>query len=845
MKTGGKKADGIKSYRGLVGRQLCSQKVTTALILIAVILSAMMTTVVGQSLGSLNAMRQQQAIAIGGNRHITFVQMNGEQTAALQSDSRLAYVGRSVLLGTVCLNDALDLGLTEYLDGSLAVYPALACVKEGRLPQRPMEIALPEDALQYLGFEGKVGDTIRLDCSKALRHNINRDLSRFDYTADFTLCGILSDNYLGYTAGMVEGVVGEGTAQQLLPRSFIYYNVAVRVADTGAFQDTVDDLTASLKIHELDTLYNTVYLDAVGIDYDAEAADMTVSDEGFSAVTAAGIVIAALILLAAGLVIFNILKVVVSRRLRQYGVLRALGANRGQLYILVLAETLLICAVGIPIGLLLGSLAAENILTMTMGLLSPEIFLVQDVDTLNRLIAENSSADAWLLLISAAVTLVFALAAALPAARLAAAVTPVAVMSGQQEKIKSRKRSPKRIRNFSAYYARLNLKRNRGKTAVTVASLALSIAVFIALQSCVGLLNSADQLEENRFGDYDLTNSTVGFSEEVLQGLAGNEEVAAVAAMQFACYEQDENGEISDIALDLSLQPGETFQVVGLNDVYLQQSLGKRLSAADLQKMREGGGCVVRNPLPLSFGDTEIPATHIQKGDVITVNGKQLPVLETLEGYDMYFSVGNDGFTNGVQVAVGSDVFPQLTGRSEYAEMIPVLQEEVDRKVFDDKLDSLCASVPGTVYISYEETDKQLAASFQQINLLAWGLILFVGLIGLLNIINTVYTNIHTRVAEIGIQRALGMDVFGLYKTFLWEGAYYGLYSAVAGILLGCLCVALIEFAAAGSLSGLSLPWLAMAMAAAAAVICCLIATCIPLRKAAGLNLTDAIEIGE
>ena len=50
------------------------------------------------------------------------------------------------------------------------------------------------------------------------------------------------------------------------------------------------------------------------------------------------------------------------------------------------------------------------------------------------------------------------------------------------------------------------------------------------------------------------------------------------------------------------------------------------------------------------------------------------------------------------------------------------------------------------------------------------GLILFVGLIGVLNIINTVYTNIHTRKKEIGTQRAIGMSLKSLYKTFLWEG---------------------------------------------------------------------------
>ena len=44
--------------------------------------------------------------------------------------------------------------------------------------------------------------------------------------------------------------------------------------------------------------------------------------------------------------------------------------------------------------------------------------------------------------------------------------------------------------------------------------------------------------------------------------------------------------------------------------------------------------------------------------------------------------------------------------------------------------------------------------SFEQIKMLCWVLIIFIGIIGILNIINTVYSNIHTRVGEIGMQRA-------------------------------------------------------------------------------------------
>lgn len=179
--------------------------------------------------------------------------------------------------------------------------------------------------------------------------------------------------------------------------------------------------------------------------------------------------------------------------------------------------------------------------------------------------------------------------------------------------------------------------------------------------------------------------------------------------------------------------------------------------------------------LPLSFNGEEASRTSFQAGDTIHIAGKDIPVLSVLNGYGGYVSVGNNGFTNGVQVTVSDCIYPELTGQSTYNEIAPVLKADVDREEFDNVVEKLCQDIPGTTYISYEETDRQLLESFEQIRLLAWGLILFVGLIGLLNIINTVYTNIHTRVTEIGMQRAIGMSARSLYKTFLWEGAYYGM----------------------------------------------------------------------
>ena len=829
----------MKHYSARARKELLAQRITSVLILLAIVLSTMMTAAIGQSAGILSAMRQQQAIAIDGDRHAGLVQMDREQLAALQSDPRLSFAGSYVVLGSMRLDNTLLLGLSEFQEDVSAVYPSISAIKEGRLPQAPMEVALPEDVLEYLGFTGSLGETVSLPLSKALRHGVMTQ--SHDFTADLTLVGVTRSNYMSYAAGVVNGIVGPGTAEALLPEEYFYYNVDIKVADKGSFQSTMDSLVSAMDIHPLDTTYNILYLDALGIRYDSEAADVAdASDEGFSYLLAAGILVGALLLLAAGLVIYNILKIAVSRRMTQYGILRAMGADKGQLYLLVIAQVLSLCALGIPLGLLLGSLSAKGILTAATGLLSPEIFLARDAGELDRLIAENSGGKGFFLLASAAVTLLFALAAALPAARHAAKVAPTVAISGTQVKIRRRDRRAKRIRSFEAYYARLNLGRSRGRTVITVLSLVMSITVFIALQSAVGLLNAAGGGLAEHYGDYSITNEAMGFSPREYQAMRDDPRVAELTAIQFSLYEQGPDGRLDGIQFGLPLQPAETFQVAGLNGAYWDKAFS-HLPPELLAKLKAGEGCIVRNPIPLNFDGQDIPRTTIPAGETITVAGRELEVLYTLDDYDGYLAVGNNGFVNGVQVIVNEELYTALTGKTAYHELLPALAEGVDRKEFDAVVNALAKRAPGTLWLSYEDTDRQLAESFAQTRLLAWGLILFVALIGLLNIINTVYTSIHTRVAEIGMQRAIGMSAGSLYRVFLWEGAYYGIMASVIGGVAGYLCTILVEAATTGALRLAPVPVVPILEASVLAIAACLLATCVPLGRISRMSVVGAI----
>ena len=252
-----------------------------------------------------------------------------------------------------------------------------------------------------------------------------------------------------------------------------------------------------------------------------------------------------------------------------------------------------------------------------------------------------------------------------------------------------------------------------------------------------------------------------------------------------------------------------------------------------------GEGCVIKNPFPVVYEGEELEHSEFAAGDTVSIKGRELPVMAAFDGTDGFAGIGNQGFTNGVQVIVSDRIYSELTGKSEYQEMLPTLKETADRNLFDRTVEELCREIPGTTYLSYEDTDRQLEESYEQIRLLAWGLILFVGLIGHLNIVNTVYTNIHTRVTE------KIMSHGALYQTFLWEGAYYGIIAAVIGGVTGYICTIFVEAARTDTIQLVSIPVVSLAEAAVMSVLACLIATCIPLRRIANMSIVDSIETVE
>lgn len=826
----------MKSYLSLAFKELKAQKVMAALILIAVILSSIMTTAVGQSLGILQSMRIEQASSLNGDRYATFHQIKEKEKLQLENDNRLYDVGSFINVGITELgNSGLNLFTREYSGNALDAYPAIKKIKKGTLPALPFEIALPENALPYLGEEIHIGDTITL---QARISRMDGTLPEYSYSATYTVCGILESNYIGYSTGTLNAVAGVGTAASVLPDNYLLYSTDFKTKDTLHFQTIIDELANSLGIDNSNIQYNWILLDALGISY--REAGKSDTDTGFSFMTLASIMVGILVLLAAGLVIYNILKIAVTKRIKEYGTLRAIGSERRQIYSLVSLQLLILCGIGIPIGILIGSLSAKGILIAATGVLNPDLFMTNSTMELNQIIHETKPDNFLLYFVSGAITLIFSMSAAFPAARYASHVSPAVAISGQSIKIKRRGRKEKVIRNFESYYARLNLKRGRGRTVITILSLIMSITVFVSLQSFTALLDTSKNVRDMTLGDYAVTNESIGIPPESISEIRNNELVENLATTKLSVYTQDATGSIP-IELDFKLQPAESFQIAGIDDTRLI-SYVNGLSEQDKADLLSGTACIVKNPIPFSYEGENFENTSFEYNDTILVNKYKLRVVGIANAA---VTINNEGFTNGVQIIVSDKTYDLLTANNYYLEVYPTLKSQVDHAQFETWLDNWCDENTGSHWISYQQTAKQLEESFKQISMLCWWLIFFIGFIGILNIVNTVYSNIHTRIAEIGMQRAIGMSANSLYKTFLWEGAYYGMIASIIGGILGYICTIFINAATTNRLQFVSIPYLSIIEAALISIVACLSATAIPLRSIAKMSIVNSIETTE
>lgn len=471
---------------------------------------------------------------------------------------------------------------------------------------------------------------------------------------------------------------------------------------------------------------------------------------------------------------------------------------------------------------------------MVTNILNPDILLANDNKEITELIHKNTTAYMFPLVLSTSISLIFSFISALPSAIYASHVSPKIAMAGSTTKIKRKIKREKTIKNFERHLAWLNLKRNKGRTIITILSLFMSITVFVALSEFSNVLDVSRSVSNLKEGDFSLTNEISGFDKSILDKIDNMKNVNRTSFIKYSEYKQ---GEIdTDINFENS---GEMLKIIGIDEQTLKD-LMPSITDSTLEDFKNGSICFIKNPLAISTPGVKTKYTNLKPKDNITINKKQLDIYSTVD--KMFFLQGN-GWVNGVDIIVYDSVYNTLTNKNKFNQINIYAKDKSDLEQIRLSIEQICENNPGSHWISYIESDKQLKESFKQIELLAWAVILFVGLIGTLNIINTTHTNINTRTNEIGVKRAIGMSNSSLYKMFLWEGVYYGIFAAILGSIAGYASAIIINMATIEKLDFTNIPITSILQATIISILACIIATLIPLRKVKKMNIIDCIDI--
>lgn len=216
--------------------------------------------------------------------------------------------------------------------------------------------------------------------------------------------------------------------------------------------------------------------------------------------------LSAIIVFMAVIVISNAFRVSASERTQQFGILKSVGATERQIMHTVMYESILLSAVGIPLGLIMGlifAFAGVQVANHLLGELNSLVHLM-----MNELILVIDFVVAWQALLAAALisflsVLISAWLPARKAARIAAidSVRGAGVVKIEAKQIRT---SPllEKLFGFEGTLAAKNIKRNKRNFRASVVSLTIGIILFINLSA---ISQQASYIEDQIYPDVDAT----------------------------------------------------------------------------------------------------------------------------------------------------------------------------------------------------------------------------------------------------------------------------------------------------------------------------------------------------
>jgi putative ABC transport system permease protein len=710
-------------------------------------------------------------------------------------------------------------------------------LNEGHWPEKPGEITLDSSSAERGSYE--VGDTVKMivPTKEPLR--------------TFTMVGTADFNG-GGTAGATLVLMDTAEAQDI-------------------FLDGADAFT-SVSLTGADGVSQTEL---------AKAAD-TVVPKGFTAVTGDKVVketqkqigqfldvisiflttFAVIAIVVGAFIIFNTFSILVSQRVRESALLRALGASKKQVTRSVLIEAFLMAVVGSTLGLLLG-LGLSRLLASLFRTFGLDI--AGDVLTLTP----------FTVIAGYVVGILVTMVAAFVPARRAAKVPPVAAMRDDlvvQEKGMGRRLLLGTIAMVVGIaLVALGLVGAPGTDAIwigagaviwviTTAVLApvLGHPVLAACRTVFGrLFGTAGQLAgENALRNPRRTGATAS---ALMIGLAVVSAVGVLASSLSATN----NATVDDAFRSDFLVQMPTFQ--GFPSQYGDEM--EKVDGVDLVSRQQGTPVSVEvDGKPDQTFAAGVDPAYFKIYDLTMIDGTDAvsgdqTLLSQSRAADLGAGVGDTvdvefpgGTTIPLEVAGVFEDTPTTSGitvplsvlaeaglkRSDSSLSI-TLDDAADRAAVKKDLEDLVKDLPILSVQDKEEFKELISGQVNQLLYVIYGLLALAVVIAVIGIINTLGLSVLERTREIGLLRAVGLSRRKLRLMITLESVAIALLGAVLGMVLGLVIGVVLRQSLKDDLTELSLPLTSLLVFLVVAVIFGVLAAIVPAIRASRMKVLAAI----
>ena len=563
-----------------------------------------------------------------------------------------------------------------------------------------------------------------------------------------------------------------------------------------------------------------------------------------------GAILMLIIMIASVSLIHNAFSISVSERTKQFGLLKSAGATKKQILRSVFFEAGLLCIIGIPIGIICG-IAGIGI---TLNLLGKQFAVIitssESVNTLKMHISAVS------VIIAIAVTVITVFISALIPALKAVRITVLQALK-QNESTELKRKNVKvnpvmaKVFGFEGTLADKNFKRNKRKQRVTIFSIAVSTALFVAVNSFTSYMSASLRMYKNNSkADLSMTiekdTMDKGFKnvDDALKRFKG---VDNIDDCSYSLYDNAvAEIKISDINKEYLEQLKQTdsdkvdekkgiirmdAMVYYIEDNafhdFIKKNNLKNNNTLVWQHLIMYNGDEQKNysyDVLKSDADIKLYRTKEKKGysaDMVT-SYKKLEQsyyadenLNAEDGGDLEFKTysGKDAFVSQDVKAMRCDMeLPlsvddmsdqnMITIVRPYSEIKNIPSGIIKKNTYkfglkakkhaaaQENLYAFTAAKLGSneVYIYDNTQSKEISNALVLIvNVFSYGFIILISLIVIANVFNTISTNILLRRQAFATLKSVGMTKKGLHKMMNYECAFYGVKGLVFGMIMAVL----------------------------------------------------------